>query len=209
MVIDTKCTDNSFVLSVLISEIVINDNVSLISYIIIHFFKWEYSVISLLNFSVVFQFLINDIYMYCYTRNYFQIMSYRRILNFVPCYRCVTFNRMFNAFHKVTKNQLEQFKYFSRRNFNEQSIFDLNTNVSKDVLLYKSSSDRTYKMISIFSIVQFGFWLTVADSYNVLLNKESKINENDQPLEWLDKLKIKGKMVTLGIPVGCLCMGKK
>lgn len=136
-------------------------------------------------------------------------MSYQRILNYVPCYRCVTFNRMFSTFHKVTKNQLEKFKCFSRRNFNEQSIFDLNTNVSKDVLLYKSSSGRTYKMISIFSIVQFGFWLTVADSYNVLLNNESKTNENDQSLPWVDKLKIKGKIVTLGIPVGCLCMGKK
>lgn len=136
-------------------------------------------------------------------------MSYQRILNYVPCYRCVTFNRMFNTFYKETKNQLKNFKYFSKRNFNEQSIFDLNTNVSKDVLLYKSSSDRTYKMISIFSIVQFGFWLTVADSYNVLLNNESKTNENNQPLPWVDKLKMKGKMVTFGIPIGCLCMGKK
>jgi len=64
-------------------------------------------------------------------------------------------------------------------------------------------------MISIFSIVQFGFWLTVADSYNILLNKESNTDENTQSISWVEKLKSKGKMVTLGIPVGCLCMGEK
>lgn len=140
----------------------------------------------------------------------FQIMSFQRFLNYIPCLRCVTLNRMFNTFHKVQYgNRLDNVKCFSRRNFNEQSIFDLNTNVPKDVLLYKSSSDRTYKMISIFSIVQFGFWLTVADSYNILLNKESNTEENTQSISWVEKLKSKGKMVTLGIPVGCLCMGEK
>jgi len=116
---------------------------------------------------------------------------------------------MFNTFNKVHEAQLEKFKYFNRRNFNEQSIFNLNTNVSKDVLLYKSSSDRTYKMISIFSIVQFGFWLSVADAYNILLNKESKSNENVNSVSWIDTLRSKGKIVTIGIPIGCICMGKK
>jgi len=114
---------------------------------------------------------------------------------------------MFNTFNKVNEAQLEKFKYFNRRNFNEQSIFNLNTNVSKDVLLYKSSSDRTYKMISIFSIVQFGFWLSVADAYNILLNKESKSNENVNSVSWIDTLRSKGKIVTIGIPIGCICMG--
>jgi len=64
-------------------------------------------------------------------------------------------------------------------------------------------------MISVFSIVQFGFWLTVADSYNVLLNKEPDNNVNHQPISWVDKIKSQGKIATLGIPIACLCMGKK
>lgn len=136
-------------------------------------------------------------------------MSFQRMLYCIPCLRCVTFNRMFNTLNRVHRNHLEKLEYFSKRNFNEQSIFNLNTNVPKDVLLYKSSSDRTYKMISIFSLVQFGFWLTVADSYNVLLNKRSNDNDNVQSIVWIDKLKAQGKLVTLGVPIGCMCMGKK
>lgn len=134
-------------------------------------------------------------------------MLFQRILNCKPCLQCFTLNRTFNTFNKLHKYQLDKSKCFNRRNFNDQSIFNLNTNVSKDVLLYKSSSDKTFKMISIFSIMQFGFWITVADSYNVLLNKES--NKDSQSISWVDKLKSKGKVVTLGVPIGCLCMGKK
>jgi hypothetical protein len=64
-------------------------------------------------------------------------------------------------------------------------------------------------MISIFSIVQFGFWLTVADTYNVLLKQKPKDNEASQMISWLDQLKAKGKILTVGIPVACLCMGEK
>uniref|UniRef100_A0A2S2NCS7 Transmembrane protein n=1 Tax=Schizaphis graminum TaxID=13262 RepID=A0A2S2NCS7_SCHGA len=134
-------------------------------------------------------------------------MTFQRIFNFLPCLRCVTFNRTFNTFDRLHKSQLEKLKSLNKRFFNEESIFNLNTNVSKDVLLYKSSSDKTYKMISVFSIVQFGFWITVADSYNVLLNKEPDNNENHQPISWVDKIKSRGKIATLGIPIACLCMG--
>lgn len=97
-----------------------------------------------------------------------------------------------------------------RRNFAERSIFDLNTNVSKDVLLYRSSSDRMYTFISVLSVVQFGFWLSVADSYNVILNRKRDTDEGDDLhfVPWVDKLKSKGKLITLGVPVGCLCMGE-
>lgn len=132
-------------------------------------------------------------------------MAFQLILK---CGPCVTFNRSFNIINKLHANHIDKFKYFCKRNYNDQSIFNLNTNVSKDVLLFKSSNDRTYKMISIFSLVQFGFWLTVADSYNVLLNQEQNENKTSLSISWIDKLKLKGKIVTLGIPIACLCMGK-
>lgn len=141
---------------------------------------------------------------------WFQTMLFQQILNRAPCLRCVSFNRTFNGFSKLLRNnRLDELQCLNRRRFNEQSIFNINTNVPKDVILYKSSSDRTFKMISIFSIVQFGFWLTVADAYNVLLKQKPKENEESQMISWLDKLKTKGKIVTIGIPVACLCMGKK
>lgn len=135
-------------------------------------------------------------------------MLFQRILICIPCLRGVTFNRTFYTFNRLHKHQLDNLKFSSKRHFNEKSIFDLNTNVSKNVLLYKSSSDRTFKMISVFSVIQFGFWLTVADSYNILLNKKPNVDENSQSISWLDKIKSKGKIVTLGVPIGCLGMGK-
>lgn len=135
-------------------------------------------------------------------------MSFQQIFNCIPCLRCITFNRTFNTFNLLQKNPLNQIKCLGRRNINDQSIFNLNTNVPKDVLLYKSPSDRTFKMIGIFSIVQFGFWVTAADAYNVLLNRKPNPNGQSNPDTWVDILKSKGKIVTLGVPIGCLCMGK-
>uniref|UniRef100_A0A2S2QB55 Transmembrane protein n=1 Tax=Sipha flava TaxID=143950 RepID=A0A2S2QB55_9HEMI len=135
-------------------------------------------------------------------------MSFQWILHRTPFLRCLSFSRTFSGFNSLHRiNRLDQLQCFTRRRFNEQSIFNINTSVPKDVILYKSSSDRTFKMISIFSIVQFGFWLTVADTYNVLLKQKPKDNEASQMISWLDQLKAKGKILTVGIPVACLCMG--
>lgn len=140
----------------------------------------------------------------------FQTMFFQRIASRAPCLWCVSFNRTFSGFNKLHRNnRLDELQCLARRHFNEQSIFNINTSVPKDVVLYKSSSDRTFKMISIFSIVQFGFWLTVADAYNALLKQKPKADEESQLISWLDQLKTKGKIVTLGIPVACLCMGEK
>jgi len=139
----------------------------------------------------------------------------RVISNGLPCVRCgVGFAalRRTTLAHRSCKTRLlnDVRGRSGRRDFAERSIFDVNTNVSRDVLLYRSSGDRTYKMISVFSIVQFGFWLSVADSYNVMLNRKRGTDDADNELHsipWVDKLKAQGKLVTLGIPIGCLCMG--
>lgn len=137
-------------------------------------------------------------------------MFFQRILCHTPFFRCVSFNRTISCFSRIKRiNRLDRLQCLTRRCFNEQSIFNINTSVPKDVVLYKSSSDRTFKMISIFSIVQFGFWLTVADTYNILLKQKPKDNEESPLVSWLDQMKTKGKIVTLGIPVACLCMGEK
>lgn len=127
------------------------------------------------------------------------------LLSAPSCLRCLS---ICSRRTLVTFSKSDGLERFGRRNFNDQSIFNINTNVRRDVLLYKSPSDKTYKMISIFSVVQFGFWLTVADTYNKLLNEKPELGENSRSISWLDSLKEKGRVATVGIPVGCLCMGK-
>ncbi|XP_050542687.1 transmembrane protein 223 [Daktulosphaira vitifoliae] len=127
---------------------------------------------------------------------------FRCFLTF-PCVNFIRGRNTFNIIHKILKKDV---KFINTKRFNE-SIFDMDTNVPKDVLLFKSSNDRTYKMISIFAVIQFGFWLTVADSYYAILNRNVNDKNETRSVVWMDKLKAKGKLVTIGIPIGCVCMG--
>ncbi|XP_050434911.1 transmembrane protein 223 [Adelges cooleyi] len=131
----------------------------------------------------------------------------QNIFKSVPCFQCASYNRALNTLNRIYKTPLRASKCLNKKYISNKSIFELNTNVTKDVLLFKSSSDRTYKIISIFAVVQFGFWLTVADSYYALLNKNVNDSNENHTVWWMDKLKTKGKIVTVGIPVGCICMG--
>ncbi|XP_050296783.1 transmembrane protein 223 [Anthonomus grandis grandis] len=43
------------------------------------------------------------------------------------------------------------------RLFSQQSV-DVNTNVIKDVILYKSNNQRFFRLVNLCGIIQFGFW---------------------------------------------------
>ncbi|CAB0017002.1 unnamed protein product [Nesidiocoris tenuis] len=71
------------------------------------------------------------------------------------------------------------------------SLLELNTNVAKDVILYKSDNARFYKYLNLFALSQFGFWLYLGEwAYSSMRDApvdESAITE-DTP--WYRKINL-------------------
>ncbi|XP_076264268.1 transmembrane protein 223 [Rhynchophorus ferrugineus] len=61
---------------------------------------------------------------------------------------------------RITSNNCNNssiYKPFLNRPLSQKSI-DVNTNVVRDVLLFKTENDKLFKALNIFAIFQFGFW---------------------------------------------------
>ncbi|XP_018567695.1 transmembrane protein 223 [Anoplophora glabripennis] len=71
--------------------------------------------------------------------------------------KCIEKCSIYNVLYK--SNSLKT--NFIKRYYNPKS-FDINTNVVKDVILYKHPNDRFFKIVNLFAICQFGFWTYLA-----------------------------------------------
>lgn len=64
-----------------------------------------------------------------------------------------------------------------------QNSLDVNTNVIKDVILYKSDNDRFFKIVNFFGIAQFGFWTYLSfTAYQTL--KDIPVTQSSESVWW-------------------------
>ncbi|KAJ8915855.1 hypothetical protein NQ315_004669 [Exocentrus adspersus] len=68
-----------------------------------------------------------------------------------------------------------------------QKSLDINTNVAKDVILYKYKNDRFFKIINIFGIAQFGFW-TYLSMFSFTNLKDVPVDSNE--VKWWRKINL-------------------
>lgn len=67
-----------------------------------------------------------------------------------------------NIYNTFTLHKCNSLKFnFIKRCYSPKSL-DINTNVAKDVILYKHLNDGFFKVINLFAICQFGFWTYLA-----------------------------------------------
>lgn len=77
-----------------------------------------------------------------------------RMLSFIKfTQKCSIFNILYKSYPQRSS--------FIKRCYCPKSL-EVNTNVAKDVILYKYVNDRFFKAINIFAICQFGFWSYLA-----------------------------------------------
>ncbi|KAJ8927718.1 hypothetical protein NQ314_019779 [Rhamnusium bicolor] len=69
-----------------------------------------------------------------------------------------------------------------------QKSLDFNTNVAKDVILYKYKNDRFFKIINIFALCQFGFWTYL--SLFAYTNLRDAPIENAKEDKWWRKINL-------------------
>lgn len=65
--------------------------------------------------------------------------------------------KLINIIKPLKLNQNNYIRNIFLRNFTSSSI-DVNTNVAKDIILFKYENPKFFKMLNIFAFCQFGFW---------------------------------------------------
>lgn len=119
-------------------------------------------------------------------------------------------NRIFSICHRappfLSARLLHQ-KVPTRSFCSRSAILDPNTNVAKDVILYKYENARLYKLISIFAVIQFGFWNYLSIfSYSTL--RDAPVEEKDPAtLRFWEKINLGENKYRNSIAIICGLMG--
>lgn len=94
--------------------------------------------------------------------------------------------------------------------FKRFQSFEVNTNLSKDVILFKYENPRFYKFLNIFGISQFCFWNYLAHfSYTTL--RDAPVDQavkEDANTPWFGKINLGENKFRNGITVFCFLIGK-
>ncbi|XP_074653073.1 transmembrane protein 223-like [Tubulanus polymorphus] len=101
----------------------------------------------------------------------------------------------------------------TKRRMTGKAPFEIDPNVSQDVLLFRYDNERLYKVLGLFGIAQFIFWMYLAHfSYNNLIDVNStpslETSSADQDsLPWWKKINLGKNMYRNGITGLCLSLG--
>lgn len=86
--------------------------------------------------------------------------------------------------------------------------YDVNTNVAKDVIMYKYENPKFFKIINIFGICQFTFWTYLSHfAFTSLRDAPVEVKEG-QELAWYERINLGENKYRNGITVMCFCIGK-
>ncbi|XP_030755410.1 transmembrane protein 223 [Sitophilus oryzae] len=87
-----------------------------------------------------------------------------------------------------------------------QKIIDVNTNVVKDVILYKSENDRLLKILNVFGLFQFGLWSYVSlTAFKTLKNVPG--GELDEDAVWWKKINLGESKYRNGLTIITFALG--
>ncbi|XP_052860104.1 transmembrane protein 223 [Anopheles cruzii] len=98
----------------------------------------------------------------------------------------------------------------SFRNLSSQiapRVYDVNTKVPKDIMLFKYENPRFFKMLNIFAVSQFLFWGYLCHfSYTTLRDAPVK-KEEAVDLPWYQKINLGENKYRNSIAIMCFCIG--
>ncbi|XP_037910979.1 transmembrane protein 223 [Hermetia illucens] len=90
------------------------------------------------------------------------------------------------------------------RSFNR--AVDVNTNVPKDVILFKYDNPRFFKILNIFALCQFGFWSYLSHFAFTTL-KDAPVEKVDEDASWFRKINLGENKYRNTITVSCFLIG--
>lgn len=87
--------------------------------------------------------------------------------------------------------------------------YDVNTSVTKDVVLFKYENPRFFKILNIFGICQFVFWTYLSHfAYTTLRDAPVEQKENVDELAWYEKINLGENKYRNGITILSFVIGK-
>lgn len=124
----------------------------------------------------------------------------------VSCSRCKSLRHLINSnLFKFFRTFQPVFTEIKRRSSSE-SLLEVNTNVIKDVLLYKNENTRQIKMLNYFALGQFIFWNYLAETAFTTL-KDTSSDEYDIDAPWYKRINLGAVSMRYSLTGLCLVLG--
>lgn len=94
--------------------------------------------------------------------------------------------------------------------FKRFQSYDVNTNLTKDVMLFKYENPRFFKLMNIFGISQFCFWNYLSHfSYTTLRDAPvDQSSKQDEHKAWFEKINLGDNKFRNSITVFCFLIGR-
>lgn len=86
-------------------------------------------------------------------------------------------------------------------------VYDINTNVTKDVILYKYENPRFFKILNIFGICQFIFWTYLSHFAFTTLRDAPVEHKEGEELKWYERINLGENKYRNGITIMSFIIG--
>lgn len=104
-----------------------------------------------------------------------------------------------NLYHNYVKRQQINLKPRTNTTSFSDHAFSVNTNVAKDVILYKYENPKFFKMLNLFALCQFGFWAYMSHFAFTTL-KDVPVNKTKE-IVWWRQINLGEKKYRTGITI--------
>ena len=86
--------------------------------------------------------------------------------------------------------------------------WEVDTKVAKDVVLFNYADGKFHKMLNLFAVTQFAFWLYLAQfSFTTLRDVPVKRTENED-VPWYRNINLGDNKYRNGLSLMCICVGQ-
>ncbi|XP_030377058.1 transmembrane protein 223 [Scaptodrosophila lebanonensis] len=85
--------------------------------------------------------------------------------------------------------------------------FDVSTNVSKDIILFKYENPRFYNILNVFAVCQFVFWSYLSHFAFTTLKDAPVVENPEYELKWYQRINLGENKYRNGIAVCCFAIG--
>nr|CAG4649855.1 EOG090X0JX7 [Scapholeberis mucronata] len=111
--------------------------------------------------------------------------------------------------HKCKSNTSVAQKYTnSSSRFSTKHSWEVDTNVTKDVILYSHNNERFHRYLNLFALTQLGFWLYLAEfSLSTLRDVPVKKGDTETSLPWYRSINLGENKYRRGITTMCVAVG--
>lgn len=108
---------------------------------------------------------------------------------------------------RLSQPPAKPFTGLQRSNFCTRA-YDINTNVTKDVILYKYENPKFFKILNIFGICQFMFWTYLSHFAFTTLRDAPVEQKEGVELRWFERINLGENKYRNGITAMSFLIGK-